>query len=67
VSNKRKRLEAAVIAIQQRWGNNAVQRSVRPVPTTAIPTGFAALDAVLDSCHGIPHNRITELLGAATS
>lgn len=68
MSNKRKRLEAAVTALQQRWGDTAVQRGARPAATLpAISTGFAALDAILDGCHGIPRNRLTELLGAPTS
>ncbi|MCG3212642.1 MAG: Protein RecA [Anaerolineae bacterium] len=67
MSNKRKRLEAAVAAIRQRWGQGAVRRGLPPSATTAIPTGFAALDAVLDGCGGIPRARLTELLGAPTS
>ncbi|GAB4434641.1 MAG: hypothetical protein Kow0031_16390 [Anaerolineae bacterium] len=37
------------------------------MPANAIPTGFAALDAALDGCGGIPRGRISELLGAPTS
>lgn len=68
MSKKRKQLEAAVSAIQQRWGRTAVQRGARPVAALpTILTGFAALDAILDGCGGIPRQRITELLGAPTS
>ena len=68
MSKKRKQLEAAVAAIQQRWGHTALRQGARSVFTQpAIPTGFAALDAALDGCNGIPRGRITELLGAPTS
>lgn len=72
-SKKRKRLEAAVEAIQQRWGQRALRRGARPgrgarpAPVAAIPTGFAALDAALDGCGGIPLGRLSEILGAPTS
>jgi recombination protein RecA len=68
VSKKQKRLEAAVTAIQQRWGGAALQRGLPAAATApAIPTGFAALDAALNGCGGIPRARLTELLDAPTS
>lgn len=66
-SKKRKRLEAAVGAIQQRWGQRVLRRGLRPAQVARIPTGFAALDAVLDGCGGIPLGRLSEILGAPTS
>jgi recombination protein RecA len=68
VSDRRKRLAAAVAAIQMRWGQRALRRGPAPIPPQAvIPTGFAGLDAMLDGCGGIPRGRISELLGAPTS
>lgn len=68
MSKKQKRLEAAVTAIQQRWGGAALQRGLPAAATApAIPTGFAALDAALNGCGGIPRGRLTELLRAPTS
>ena len=67
-SRKRKRLEATVAAIQQRWGTKALQRGRPAKPVVGaprIPTGFAELDGVLAG--GIPRGRLTELLGSPTS
>lgn len=68
---KKKRLEAAVAAIQMRWGTKALRQGVQVTPVSAmmthIPTGFSALDGALAGIGGIPRNRITELLGTPTS
>ncbi len=70
-SRKKKRLDMAVAAIQQRWGSKALRRwgqevTGAAVPIPHIPTGFPALDKAL-GIGGIPRGRITEILGAPTS
>lgn len=66
-SKKQKQLEVVARAIQQRWGQQALQRGIKPTQVAHIPTGFASLDAALDGCGGVPVGRITEILGAPTS
>jgi recombination protein RecA len=67
-NRKKRRLDAAVLAIQRRWGSKALRRG--QATTTAsiphIPTGFPTLDKAL-GIGGIPRSRITEMLGAPTS
>lgn len=68
-SGKRKRLEATVAAIQQRWGSKALRPGDEARRAAAavsrIPTGFAELDGLLAG--GIPRARLAELLGSPTS
>jgi len=69
-SKKRKRLDSAVAAIQQKWGTQALRRGGSRGLTAEfphIPTGFPTLDKALVSIGGIPRGRLTELLGAPTS
>ena len=65
---KQEKAEEAVAAIRQRWGTAAIGRpgSRLAEQVTAIPTGFAALDAAL-GVGGIPRGRISELIGIPTS
>jgi recombination protein RecA len=68
-ARKKQHLDAAVVAIQRRWGAKALRRgqaaaAVDPVPH--IPTGFPALDQAL-GIGGLPQGRLAELAGPATS
>jgi recombination protein RecA len=76
-SRKQRRLDAAMTAIQRRWGPKALRRwgqapadrragALRVAEIAHIPTGFPALDKAL-GMGGIPRGRITELLGVPTS
>lgn len=67
-SGQKKRLEAAVQAIQGKWGAQALQRGARPRPTPApsLSTGLAALDHIL-AIGGLPLGHISELIGQPTS
>lgn len=66
--NKKQRFEKTVDHLQQRYGLKAIrslkQHSSQPLPH--IPTGFPDLDKTVGS-GGIPHGRITELIGIPTS
>lgn len=65
---KKRRLDAAVSAIQRRWGPKALRRG-RAATTSQvphIPTGFPALDRAL-GIGGLPKSKVSELLGLATS
>ena len=77
-ANKR-RLEAAVQAIQQRWGSQALNKGMPPSTegtfpegksaATAVPslsTGLPTLDAILVT-GGVPMGHISELIGQPTS
>ncbi|MCB0209358.1 MAG: hypothetical protein KDJ52_08515 [Anaerolineae bacterium] len=70
-SRKRKRLQATVVAIQRRWGRQALQRGQQAFDSKAdvpyISTTFPALDEALAGIGGIPRGRITEILGEPTS
>ena len=65
---QKKRLEAAVQAIQDKWGAQALQRGARPsaTPAPSLSTGLAALDHIL-ALGGLPLGHITELIGQPTS
>lgn len=68
-TNKRsRRLDAAVQAIQRKWGKQALhkgfQASVAPAHACQ-PTGLAQLDLLLQG--GLPLGQITELIGPPTS
>jgi recombination protein RecA len=68
-SKKEKRLEMTVAAIQRRWGRKALRKLERPATTAIfphIPTGFPALDQVLE-IGGLAKGRVSELLGPVTS
>ena len=62
-------LQRVIATIQRRWGERALhilgQSSSSPA-TSAISTGFAALDQAL-GIGGLPRARMTELLGPPTS
>lgn len=68
-SKKRKRLDSAVAAIQQKWGMQALRRGSRGLTAEFphISTGFPTLNKALAGIGGIPRGRLTELLGAPTS
>jgi recombination protein RecA len=61
-------LDAAVSAIQQRWGAKALRRGQAATTSEVphIPTGFPALDRAL-GIGGLPKGKVSELLGLATS
>lgn len=65
-----KRLEAAVQAIQGRWGAQALQKGARPTaeksPVPCLPTGLTALDSIL-TIGGLPLGHVSELIGQPTS
>jgi RecA/RadA recombinase len=67
---QKKRLEAAVQAIQGKWGAQALQKGARPspgrTPVPSLSTGLAALDHIL-AIGGLPLGHITELIGQPTS
>jgi RecA/RadA recombinase len=67
---QKKRLEAAVQAIQGKWGTQALQKGARPGPGSApvpcLSTGLAALDHIL-APGGLPLGHISELIGQPTS
>ena len=68
--HQKKRLEAAVQAIQSKWGEQALQKGVRPTAARAsvpcLPTGLTALDSIL-TIGGLPLGHISELIGQPTS
>lgn len=63
-----KRLEAAVQAIQGKWGAQALQKGARPgsASVPSLSTGLAALDHIL-AIGGLPLSHISELIGQPTS
>lgn len=66
-NDKKRRFEKTISGIQQRYGLKAIQ----PLKQTAesiphLPTGFPDLDAAL-GIGGLPHGRISELIGIPTS
>ncbi len=67
---QKKRLEAAVQAIQGQWGAQALRKGARPGPDSApvpcLSTGLAALDHIL-AIGGLPLGHISELIGQPTS
>jgi recombination protein RecA len=67
-SRKKQHLDAAVIAIQRRWGAKALRRGPGATASDVphIPTGFPALDRAL-GIGGLPKGRLVELGGPATS
>jgi RecA/RadA recombinase len=67
-TDKRRRLESAVAAIQQRHGTQAIRKAaeVAPAAVLHISTGFPALDAVT-GCGGVPLGEISLLSGQSTS
>lgn len=67
-SAKRRKLESAVAAIQQRHGVQAIRKAAEVAPAVVphVSTGFAALDAVT-GCGGIPLGAMTLLSGQSTS
>ncbi len=66
----KKRLEAAVQAIQGKWGAQALQKGARPTTgnnaAPSLPTGLTALDHIL-AIGGLPLGHISELIGQPTS
>lgn len=65
---QKKRLEAAVQAIQSKWGAQALQKGARPgsAPVPSLSTGLAALDHIL-AIGGLPLGHISEMIGQPTS
>ena len=76
VRRRQRQLDAAVAAIQGRYGpwtlvkgGRATAGTIEPgavVPVPHIPTGFLALDRAL-SIGGLPKGRVCEVMGPATS
>lgn len=66
--DKKQRFEKTISGIQQRYGLKAIRPLKQPTaePIPAIPTGFPDLDAAL-GVGGLPHGRVTELIGMSTS
>jgi recombination protein RecA len=65
---KKRRLEAAVQAIQLKWGSQALRKGAPPAVASsfpALPTGLTALDRMLRG--GLPLGHITEIIGQSTS
>ena len=68
-SHKKRRLEAAVQAVQQKWGQQALHKGTLPTATSSPPclsTGLPTLDRVL-RIGGLPLGHISELIGQPTS
>lgn len=69
-NRQKKRLEAAVQAIQCKWGPQALQKGIGPAassaPVPCLPTGLDALDTIL-AIGGLPLGCISELIGQPTS
>ncbi|MBX3057891.1 MAG: hypothetical protein KF770_15605 [Anaerolineae bacterium] len=66
--DKKQRFEKTISGIQQRYGLKAIQplKQTSSAPIPHLPTGFPDLDAALGT-GGLPHGRITELIGMPTS
>jgi recombination protein RecA len=67
-SNKKRKLETTIAALQDRWGNKAIGR-LKADPSGGIAhvsTGFPALDEAL-AIGGLPRGRISELNGIPSS
>lgn len=67
-SEKKRKLEKTVAALQNRWGTQAVRRLRRDQKSSVehIPTGFPPLDEAL-IIGGLPRGRISEFIGIPTS
>lgn len=68
-NTKKRRLEAAVQAIQLKWGSQALRKGASSAAVSSLsvlPTGLTALDRAL-AIGGLPLGHITELLGQPTS
>jgi recombination protein RecA len=66
--HKKKRLEAAVQAVQQKWGHQALHKGAFPAAssTPSLSTGLPSLDRLL-RIGGLPLGHISELIGQPTS
>jgi recombination protein RecA len=67
-SDKKRKLEKTVAALQNRWGAQAIRLLGRDKKSSVphIPTGFPSLDEAL-IIGGLPRGRISEFIGAPTS
>lgn len=66
-SDKKEKLQMALVGIQRRWGNTAIDLVKRRPPAVPhVSTGFPALDEAL-GIGGIPRGRISEIVGGPTS
>jgi recombination protein RecA len=67
-SDKKRKLEKTLAALQDRWGAQAVRRLGRDKKSSNahIPTGFPPLDEAL-IIGGLPRGRISEFIGIPTS
>jgi recombination protein RecA len=68
-SPKKKRLEAAVQAVQQKWGQQALHKGTLSTAASSplcLPTGLPTLDRML-RIGGLPLGHISELVGQPTS
>lgn len=67
-SHKKRRLEAAVQAVQQKWGHQALHKGVLPAASSppSLSTGLPSLDRLLH-IGGLPLGHISELIGQPTS
>jgi recombination protein RecA len=69
LSPKKKRLEAAVQAVQQKWGQQALHKGTLSTAASSPPslsTGLPTLDRIL-RIGGLPLGHISELIGQSTS
>lgn len=68
-----KRLEAAVQAVQQKWGPQALHKGTLPAANSAVPTlptALVQLDRILSTGNrsgGLPLGHLSELIGQPTS
>ncbi len=67
-SDKKRKLETTIAALQDRWGSKAVGRlpAGRTKAIPHVPTGFPALDEAL-VVGGLPRGRISEISGIPSS
>ena len=67
-SDKKRKLETTIAALQDRWGSKAVGRlpAGRTKAIPHVPTGFPALDEAL-VIGGLPRGRISEISGIPSS
>jgi recombination protein RecA len=64
-SERKKRLEFTVTAIQKRWGTRAIHKAQESPAVAVCPTGFPVLDEAL-GIGGLPQGRFSELIGCGT-
>jgi RecA/RadA recombinase len=63
---RKQRLQSTVAAIQARWGERAIAAARDLPPRAGLPSGIAALDALLPA-GGFPRGQLSELSGYGTA